>query len=215
MAFKYDKLWKLLEIRDMTKDDLRREIGASQTTIVSMGKNKNVSLDVVDRICTVLRCTPDEVMEYVSDPNLSVNYPAPKNGEIYFVSLLEDDVKMRPAVIHQNNYTIPYHQMVMIIPLTSSILVREQLPTMVKIEKTDSNGLKVDCYAMIHQMRAVGKYQLIEKIGNMGMSKMFDIRSAISSYFGWFIEGPDYDLLNDDEKKHFEELKKAKAKGSK
>lgn len=67
MAFTYDKLWNLLKERNMSKEDLRKMINSSQTTIVSLGRNKSVSLDVIDRMCLILRCTPDDIMEYIVD----------------------------------------------------------------------------------------------------------------------------------------------------
>lgn len=51
----------------MTKEDLRIKIKASPTTIASMGKNHNVSLNVIDRICQILNCEPSDIMEYVKD----------------------------------------------------------------------------------------------------------------------------------------------------
>ena len=69
MAFVYDKLWDLLKERGMSKSDLRDKIGSSQTTMVNMGNNVNVSLNIIDRICQVLFCTPDDIMEYIVDGN--------------------------------------------------------------------------------------------------------------------------------------------------
>jgi DNA-binding Xre family transcriptional regulator len=67
MPFTYNNLWKLLIDKGMTKEDLRIKIKASPTTIASMGKNHNVSLNVIDRICQILNCEPSDIMEYVKD----------------------------------------------------------------------------------------------------------------------------------------------------
>jgi DNA-binding Xre family transcriptional regulator len=69
MAFRYDNLWNILADRDMSKEELRNKIGASQTTIVKMGRNENVSLDVIDKICSALHCTPDDFLVYINPYN--------------------------------------------------------------------------------------------------------------------------------------------------
>lgn len=65
MGFNYDPLWKLLIDKKMTKEDLRKEIETSASTIAKMGKGENVSLDVIDRICNKLDCKIENVIEHV------------------------------------------------------------------------------------------------------------------------------------------------------
>ncbi len=69
MAFTYTKLWKLLIDLNLTKEELRIKANMSPTTIASMGKNKPVSLDVIDRICNALECKPMDIMEYKKSNN--------------------------------------------------------------------------------------------------------------------------------------------------
>jgi putative transcriptional regulator len=66
MAFTYNPLWKQLVDKGMTKEELRKKIETSPATIAKMGKGKNVSLDVIDRICSELDCRIEEVVEYIS-----------------------------------------------------------------------------------------------------------------------------------------------------
>ena len=47
MAANYNKLWKLLIDKGMTKTDLRMKTGMSTSTLAKMSKNENVSLDVI------------------------------------------------------------------------------------------------------------------------------------------------------------------------
>jgi len=65
MAFKYNKLWHLLLDKGMTKDQLRREISSSSSTIAKLGKGEIVSLEVIDKICEVLDCGIEDIMERV------------------------------------------------------------------------------------------------------------------------------------------------------
>ena len=56
MAICYKKLWKLLIDRDMQKKDLRIAAGLSTNVIAKLGKNQNVSTEVLGKICKVLNC---------------------------------------------------------------------------------------------------------------------------------------------------------------
>lgn len=65
MAFSYDKLWKLLIDKKMTKENFRILIKASPTTIAAMGKGEGISPKVLDRICTAFNCQPGDIMEHI------------------------------------------------------------------------------------------------------------------------------------------------------
>ena len=67
MAISYKKLWKLLIDKNMTKSELTKAIGISSSTMAKMGKNENVSLEVIDKICALLECDINDILEYVSD----------------------------------------------------------------------------------------------------------------------------------------------------
>lgn len=69
MPFSYDRLWKTLIDRKMTKESFRTLIKASPTTIAAMGKGEGISPKVLERICKALDCQPGDIMEYVSDKN--------------------------------------------------------------------------------------------------------------------------------------------------
>ena len=67
MPFSYNKLWKLLIDKNMIKSELTKAIGISSSTMAKMGKNENVSLEVIDKICALLECDINDILEYVSD----------------------------------------------------------------------------------------------------------------------------------------------------
>ena len=67
MAVSYNKLWKLLIDKNMKKKDLSEAAGISNSLIAKMGKNENVTVEVLVRICTALNCSIDDIMELVSD----------------------------------------------------------------------------------------------------------------------------------------------------
>lgn len=63
MKISFKPLWKLLIDREMTKEDLRLATGLSAATIAKMGKDGNVTTDVLARICTELNCSLEQVAE--------------------------------------------------------------------------------------------------------------------------------------------------------
>ncbi len=63
MAVSYKKLWKILIDRDMKKKDLCVAAGISHASMAKLGKNKNVTTDVLVKICTALQCDIGDIME--------------------------------------------------------------------------------------------------------------------------------------------------------
>lgn len=63
MAVSYKKLWKLLIDRDMKKKDLCAAAGISHASMAKLGKNENVTTDVLVKICTALQCDIGDIME--------------------------------------------------------------------------------------------------------------------------------------------------------
>ena len=66
MAVSYNKLWKLLIDKKMTKTELRLAADISTTTLAKLGKDETVSMDVMLRICKVLNCGIEDVVEIVN-----------------------------------------------------------------------------------------------------------------------------------------------------
>lgn len=67
MSISYKRLWKLLIDKDMQKKDLRLAAGLSTNVIAKLGKNENVSTEVLGKICKVLDCDISDIMEFVDD----------------------------------------------------------------------------------------------------------------------------------------------------
>jgi len=67
MAVSYKKLWKQLIDRDMKKKDLRVASGISTNALAKLGKNENVSTDVLEKICLTLSCDVGDIMEVLED----------------------------------------------------------------------------------------------------------------------------------------------------
>ena len=63
MADSYNKLWKLLIDRNMKKKELGETAGISNSLIAKLGKNENVTVDVLVRICSALDCGIEDILE--------------------------------------------------------------------------------------------------------------------------------------------------------
>lgn len=59
----YDKLWKLLVDKHMSKTDLRLAAGLTTSALAQLGKNEHVSLKVIEKICNALDCDISDVLE--------------------------------------------------------------------------------------------------------------------------------------------------------
>ena len=67
MSISYKKLWKLLIDRDMKKKDLREAAGISTASMAKLGKNENVTTDVLVKICKALNCDISDIVEIIDD----------------------------------------------------------------------------------------------------------------------------------------------------
>ena len=65
MEISYKKLWKMLIDFNMSKTQLRKQAGVTTNALAKMGKNENVSTEVLCKICNVLSCQIEDIMELV------------------------------------------------------------------------------------------------------------------------------------------------------
>lgn len=65
MAVSYNKLWKLLIDRNMNKTQLCERAKISTNAMARLGRNEDVRVEVLTRICVELGCTMDEIMEII------------------------------------------------------------------------------------------------------------------------------------------------------
>lgn len=65
MAVCYNKLWKLLIDKNLKKKDLSKKAGISAATLSKMAKNNNVSTEILAKICLVLDCNIEDIVELI------------------------------------------------------------------------------------------------------------------------------------------------------
>lgn len=63
MTISYNKLWKLLIDKNMTKTQLRLATGMTSNALAKLGKNESVQFDILVKICEVLDCGLEDIVE--------------------------------------------------------------------------------------------------------------------------------------------------------
>ena len=63
MIYSYNKLWKMLIDRKITKTEMRKLSGISTNMLAKMGKDEPVSMETLAKISTALECGLDDIVE--------------------------------------------------------------------------------------------------------------------------------------------------------
>lgn len=66
----YDKLWKLLIDKKMTRTEMKNRSGISTASLAKLGKGENITTDILVRVCVALDCDITEIMELVDSDGL-------------------------------------------------------------------------------------------------------------------------------------------------
>ena len=64
--FSYKPLLKTLVDKNMDLGELQRQTGLSSTIIAKIGKNETMTMRSLDKICNVLNCEIQDVIEHIS-----------------------------------------------------------------------------------------------------------------------------------------------------
>lgn len=67
MAVSYNKLWKLLVDKKMSKADLRKAAGIAPNTMTKLRRDEEVTLTILGRICSVLEANIGDIMDFIPD----------------------------------------------------------------------------------------------------------------------------------------------------
>lgn len=64
MARSYNKLWKLMIDKKMNKTQLRVAANISKNAMAKIGRNESVPIETLEKICNILECKIDDVLEF-------------------------------------------------------------------------------------------------------------------------------------------------------
>ncbi len=63
----YDRLWKTMADRKITKSALVRKHGLSPSLITRLKRNESISVHTINILCSILHCRIEDIMEYIED----------------------------------------------------------------------------------------------------------------------------------------------------
>ncbi len=63
MMLSYNKLWKLIIDKGINKTQLREMTGITTNILAKLGKNESVQIEVLAKICEVLECDLNDIVE--------------------------------------------------------------------------------------------------------------------------------------------------------
>ena len=67
MAVSYNRLWKLLIDKKMSKANLRKAAGIAPNTMTKLSRDEAVTLTVLEKICAVVEADFGDIMEYIPE----------------------------------------------------------------------------------------------------------------------------------------------------
>ena len=66
---KYDRLWETMKDRKITQYALYTRYNVNRSQINRLRKNKNVEVNTIDKLCNILNCRVEDIMEHIPDDN--------------------------------------------------------------------------------------------------------------------------------------------------
>ena len=73
MAISYNRLWKLLVDKKMSKSDLRKAVEMSPQTLTKMRRDEPITLTTLERVCRVLNSDFGDIVEYIPNEEVEKN----------------------------------------------------------------------------------------------------------------------------------------------
>lgn len=67
MAVSYNRLWKLLIDKKMSRTQLAKTAKISSNAMAHLGKNEDVRVEVLVKICSTLECNIEDIMEIIPE----------------------------------------------------------------------------------------------------------------------------------------------------
>ena len=66
---KYDRLWITMRKKDVTQYDLYTKYNVNRSQLNRLRHNQNVQTNTIDKLCNILRCNVEDIMEHFDDNN--------------------------------------------------------------------------------------------------------------------------------------------------
>jgi len=66
---RYDKLWDTMKSRGISQYDLYTHYNVNRSQLDRLRKNQNVETNTIDKLCNILQCRVEDIMEHFPDTN--------------------------------------------------------------------------------------------------------------------------------------------------
>ena len=67
LMISFDRLWRIMEQRNVTSYYLREQCGIDSKTVRRLRANQNMETKTLNKICAALDCRLEEIAEYIPD----------------------------------------------------------------------------------------------------------------------------------------------------
>lgn len=99
MAVSYKNLFNTLNRKGIKKIDLQKNLNLSPTTVAKLSKNENISLDILEKICSYLQCNIENIISFKTDI---------KNNLLKQL-LEEKEIKLKGGIYHNIQVKFAYN----------------------------------------------------------------------------------------------------------
>ena len=65
----FNRLWKTMDKKGITQYDLYTHHNVNRSQINRLRHNQNVEVNTIDRLCNILQCNVEDIMEHIPDDN--------------------------------------------------------------------------------------------------------------------------------------------------
>ena len=66
---KYDRLWQTMKQRGVSQYDLYTYHNVNRFQLNRLRHNENVEVNTIDKLCNILQCRVEDIMEHFPDDN--------------------------------------------------------------------------------------------------------------------------------------------------
>ncbi len=65
--FNYNPLWETMKVKNITQYKLIKDYNFSTGTLDALRKNESITINTLDRLCQILDCTPNDIVEIIRE----------------------------------------------------------------------------------------------------------------------------------------------------
>ncbi len=67
MAVSYHKLWDRMTDQNLSKTELTHMAGISTNAMAKLGRNEDVRVNILEKLCRTLQCSLDDIVEILPE----------------------------------------------------------------------------------------------------------------------------------------------------